>query len=237
MPAGTKSVSVIRLNNPREASAFIPHTPNTEHFINELAAKWSGIGWLDLRVYSDSKGDSFRSVDLTGRPDLAEHLPEVQPHEAVLIRKIQLHSNDLQLVIREAGKTPDLIVDGIVTEMKSLFPGGEFAVQLAHANEQVLQHATRHRLAPGAAAIDLTSVDRVPVAELRTIINDFVRTGAPIGLASVSVYAGKDRAVFVRRPDGQFDVQSPRRRLNPGAKTLAPPVRPSCSARAAKPLA
>jgi len=227
MPAGTKSVSVIRLNNAREASAFIPHTPNTEHFINELAVKWDKIGWLDLRVYSDSKGGSFRSVDLNGRPDLANHLPEVQPHEAALIRKIQLHSNDLQLVIREAGKTPDLIVDGIVTEMKSLFPGGEFAVQLAHANEQVLQHATRHRLAPGAVAIDLTARDVVPVAELRGVINDFVRTGAPIGLASVSVYAGKDRQVFVRRADGQFDIQGSRRRLNPGAKTLAPPVKPA----------
>ncbi len=227
MPLGTRSVSVIRLNNAREASAVIPHTPNTEHFINELAVKWDKIERLDLRVYTDAKGGSFRSVDLTGRPELAANLPEVQPHEAALIRKIQLHSNDLQLVIREAGKTPDLIVDGVVTEMKSLFPGGELKVQLEHANEQVLQHATRHQLAPGAVAIALESRDAVPVAEVRDIINDFVRTGAAIGVASVSVYAGKDRKVFVRGKDGLFNVQGPRLRqaaAKRAAGTLSKPA-------------
>ncbi|MDP3541774.1 MAG: TIGR00730 family Rossman fold protein [Elusimicrobiota bacterium] len=218
LPLGAKSVSVVRLHSAHEASGVIPHTPNTEHFIRELAGKWDKIGTLDLRVYRDTKGDSFRAVDLTGRSELAENLPEVQPHEAALIRKIQLHSKDLQLVIREAGKTPDLIVDGVVTEMKSLFPGGEFAVQLAHANEQVLAHATRHRLAPGAAAIDLTSVDAVPVAEVRGIINDYVRTGAPLGLAKVSVYAGKDRRVFVRGKDGLFNVEGPRLRARSEGK-------------------
>jgi uncharacterized protein (TIGR00730 family) len=226
-PLGTKSVAVVRLNTAREASAFIPHSPNTEQFISELDRKWSGIGWLDLRVYTDAKGQSFRAVDLSGRPDLAEHLPEVQPHEAALIRKIQLHSNDLQLVIREAGKTPDLIVDGVVTEMKSLFPKGEFQVQLAHANEQVLAHAMRHLLAPGAAAIDLTFRDVVPVAELRAVINDYVRSGAKIGLASVSVYAGKDRQVFVRGKDGLFDVQAGRNRRSRKSLLAEAPVKSS----------
>ncbi len=191
-PLGTKSVAVVRLNNAREATSFIPRTPNTENFINELEAKWGGIGWLDLRVYTDSKGGRFRAVDLSGRPELADRLPEVQPHEAALIRKIQLHSSDLQLVIREEGKTPDLIVDGVVT-----------------------------RLAPGAAAIDLTLLrDAVPVAELQTVINDYVRSGAAIGLASVSVYAGKDRQVFVRGKDGLFDAQGSRGRLQ--ARASAP---------------
>ena len=227
LPLGAKSVSVVRLSSPREASAVIPHTPNTEHFIKELAAKWGAIGHLDLRVYRDSKGDSFRAVDLTGRPDLAENLPEVQPHEAALIRKIQLHSKDLQIVLREEGKTPDLIVDGVVTEMKSLFPGGEFVVQLAHANEQVLAHAARHRLAPGAAAIDLTGRESVPVSEIRGVINDYVRTGAPIGLASVSVFAGQDRAVFVRGKDGLFNVQGPRLRRRSAEKAAAPLAKPA----------
>lgn len=225
IPVGAHSVSVVRLHTAREASAFIPHTPNTEHFINELATKWDKIGWLDLRVYKDAKGGAFRALDLSNRPELAENLPEVQPHEAALIKKIQLHSNDLQLVIREAGKTPDLIVDGVVTEMKSLFPGGEFQTQLAHANEQVLSHSTRHLLAPGAAAIDLTSRDVVPVAEIRQTINDFVATGAKIGVDSVSVYAGKDRQVFVRGKDGLFDVRGGRRR-HKGARAVAKPARP-----------
>lgn len=227
MPLGTKSVSVIRLNSAREARAFIPHTPNMEHFINELAVKWDKIERLDLRVYTDAKGGSFLSVDLSGRPDLAEHLPEVQPHEAALIRKIQLHSKDLQLMIREEGKTPDLVVDGVVTEMKSMFRGGEFKVQLEHANAQVLAHAMRHQLASGAVAIDLTARDAVPVVELREVINDFVRTGAVIGVASVSVYAGKDRQVFVRGKDGLFNVQGPRLRGRETAKMAATLSRPA----------
>jgi len=226
-PLGTTGVSVVRLNSAREASAYIPHTPNTEHFINELARKWSGIGWLDLRVYNDAKGDAFRALDLSGRPELAESLPEIQAHEAALIRKISLHSKDLQLVIREAGKTPDLIVDGVVTEMKSLFPGGDFALQLAHANEQVLQHAQRHKLSPGSAAIDLTQVEKVPVPEILASINGFVRTGAPIGLASVSVYAGKDRKIFVRGPDGSFTAQGASRVRKHGPKAALAPAKPA----------
>lgn len=205
-PSGAKRVSVVRLNTASDASAFIPHTSNTENFIRELPAKWENIGWLDMRVYTDNNGGKFHTLDITGRPELLEHLPEMQPHETVLIRKIQLHAKDLQLMIREEGKTPDLIVDGVVTEMKSLFPGGEFKVQLAHANAQVLEHGKRHRLAPGAAAIELTARGVVPVAELRHEINAFVRTGAEIGLSSVHVYAGKERVVFVRGKDGLFDL-------------------------------
>ncbi|MDO8757507.1 MAG: hypothetical protein Q7J64_05810, partial [Elusimicrobiota bacterium] len=57
-PQGTTSVTVVRAHTPREAAAYILSSPNTDHFIAELAAKWNGIGYLDLRVYSDAKGGS-----------------------------------------------------------------------------------------------------------------------------------------------------------------------------------
>ena len=226
-PLATKNVTVIRVKTAREARDFIPDTPNSATFLNGLNAKWSGIGWLDLGVYTDARGVRSYAVNLSGRADLAMHLPGVEPHEVALIRKIQLRSNDLQLIIQEAGKTPDLIVDGVVTEMKSLFPGGDFRVRLAAANEQVLDYTRRHHLAPGAAAIDLISRDAVPVVELLAAINDYVRTGAPIGLASVSVYAGEDRQFFVRGKDGLFDLKDSPRSTAGDAKTSMPLARTS----------
>ncbi len=208
LPLGAKSVSSVRVNDSRQASMMLPHTSNTEAFIRELPSKWDKIGWLDLRIYTDVNGGTFVGIDLTGRPELAHRLPEVQQHESAQIRKIQMYAKDLQLVIREEGKTPDLIVDGVVTEMKSLFPGGEFKVQLAHANEQVLEHAIRHHLAPGAASIDMTSRDHVPVDEILAEINEYAASGVQIGLSRVTVFAGKDRQVFVRAKDGRFDLLS-----------------------------
>jgi uncharacterized protein (TIGR00730 family) len=229
LPLGARSVTVVRVETPAEAAAFMPTSQDSAHFNKELKANWSKIGWFDLRIYTDSKGGTFHAVDLSGRSGLAERLPNVMPHEADLIRKIQLHSKDLQLMILESGKkTPDLVVDGVVTEMKSLFPNGDFTLQLAHANEQVLAHTTRHRLAPGAAAIDLRSSTRVPVAKIRAAINAYVRTGAQIGLGSVSVYAGRERAVFVAGKDGLFDVQDSRRATDAQrAAFTAPPLKPA----------
>ena len=45
----------MRLESPREASKFIPSTPNTGELIEGLARRWSEIGWLDLRLYRDAK--------------------------------------------------------------------------------------------------------------------------------------------------------------------------------------
>jgi uncharacterized protein (TIGR00730 family) len=230
VPAGARSVTVVRIESPSEAAAFMPASQDSPHFQKELKANWSRIGWFDLRIYTDSKGNTFHAVDLTGRPGLAARMPNVMPHEADLIRKIQLHSKDLQLMILESGKkTPDLVVEGVMTEMKSVFPKVDFQVQLAHANEQVLAHATRHRLATGAAAIDLRSNGRVPVAKMRAAINAFVRTGVSIGLGSVSVYAGTERVVFVAGKDGLFDVQGARRApaLEAEAASFAPAFKPA----------
>jgi uncharacterized protein (TIGR00730 family) len=225
LPAGAKSVTVVRIDSPREAAAFMPASQDSPHFHKELKANWARIGWFDLRIYTDSKGNTFHAVDLTGRPGLAARMPNVMPHEADLIRKIQLHSKDLQLMILESGKkTPDLVVEGVVTEMKSLFPKGDFQLQLAHANEQVLAHVTRHRLAPGAAAIDLRSNTNVPVAKVRAAINAFVRTGVKVGLGSVSVYAGAERVVFVAGKDGLFDVQDSRRATAAERSAFTAPV-------------
>jgi len=228
LPAGARSVSVVRIDSPREAAAFMPASQDSPHFHKELKANWTAIGWFDLRIYTDSRGGTFHAVDLSGRPGLAARMPSVMPHEADLIRKIQLHSKDLQLMILESGKkTPDLVVEGVVTEMKSLFPKGDFQLQLAHANEQVLAHVSRHRLAPGAAAIDLRANTSVPVAKVRAAINAYVRTGAKIGLGSVSVYAGRERVVFVAGKDGLFDVQGTRRAtaLEAEAASFAPALK------------
>jgi uncharacterized protein (TIGR00730 family) len=192
-------------------------TSYSKRNFKDLVASWPAIKWIDVRTYTDVDGGQFRAVDLSRRPELANMLPEVEPHEIKLIRKIQKHSNDLQFVIREEHKTPDLIVDGVMTEMKSLSNEAGFLAQLDRANVQVLEHADRHKLTAGAAAIDLTLREAVPVDKVLADINNHVRAGRSIGLARVSVYAGQDRQVFVRGAGGLFSHQAPRLGVKPAA--------------------
>ncbi|MBI3288863.1 MAG: hypothetical protein HYZ74_05030, partial [Elusimicrobia bacterium] len=144
---------------------------------------------------------------MSGRPDLVRHLPEVKPHEALLINKIQLHAKDLQLLITEVEKTPDLIVDGVVTEMKGGQDAkGDIRVQLDHANEQLMAHSKRHGLGLGAVAIHMLR-EKVHVAEVHRALNEFVAS-KPFGFRRVEVYAGDERRVFVLDGRGRFDLES-----------------------------
>ena len=194
LPIGAYGVSTVRVHTPAEAAAYIPQTANTKDYVNELRQRWSRIEWLDLRLYRDASGNFFRAVDLTGRPDLVEHLPELQAHEVALVKKIQLHTADLQIVLREEGKTPDLIVDGVVTEMKSLHAEGIVTVQLEHADAQLKAHSQRHGLGKGAVAIDIVGKKR-DWSEIGAAIKEYVATH-DVGFDRVEVYNGDERRVF-----------------------------------------
>ncbi len=202
-PVGSYGVSTVRVHSAREAAAYIPASEaNARSFVAALGAGWGGIGWLDLRFYRDSGGNTFRAVDLSGRPDLIERLPEVLPHEAALVKKIQLHVDDLQLVLREEGKTPDLIVGGVVTEMKSLHADGLLGTQLEHADAQLLAHSKRHGLGLGAVAIDVVGPAR-DWSEIEASINEYAGRRV-VGFARVEVYNGGERRVFVPARGGRF---------------------------------
>ncbi|MEK7388652.1 MAG: TIGR00730 family Rossman fold protein [Elusimicrobiota bacterium] len=213
LPAGALSVNRVRLDSPQEAAQFIPHAGNTEHFLAELKKRWDTIGSLDLHLYRDAQGGYFRAVDVSKRPDLVDRLPEVGPSEAVLIKKIMLHTDDLQLIIREAGKTPDLIVSGVVTEMKSLERVSDFASKLSEANTQLISHQNRHQLdlGSGAVAVDMLGWGTVPGEQTLSAINKFVSANKTVGFRRVEVYAGDQRSVFLRGRNDRFSLQGERR--------------------------
>ena len=84
---------------------------------------------------------------------------EQQSHEVKLIKKIQVLNRDLQVLVRETGKTPDLVVGGVVTELKSLIGDKiDLTYLINKANSQVHEHAERHRLGNGAVVKTETSV-------------------------------------------------------------------------------
>ena len=165
--------------------------------------QWEGEDEREIAVAA------LRAVDLTGRSGLVDLMPDsdVQAHEKALIKKIQLHTDDLQIVLREEGKTPDLIVAGVVTEMKSLDPKGDLAVQIEHANLQLLAHSKRHGLGSGAIAVDLTGRDAVPVEKTLATINAFAAAN-PVGFHRVEVYAGADRKVFTVGQSRAFALEN-----------------------------
>ncbi len=206
-PIGAYGVSTVRVRSAAEAGQYIPQTSNTTNFVSELRTKWDKIGWLDLRLYRDSVGNYFRAVDLTGRPDLIDHLPEVQPHEATLVKKIQLHTADLQLVLREEGKTPDLIVAGVVTEMKSLHADGLLTTQLEHADAQLKAHSQRHRLGLGAVAIDVVGPKR-DWSHIEEDVNGYAATHT-VGFDRVEIHNGDEYRVIVTGKNGGFISQAP----------------------------
>jgi hypothetical protein len=213
-PVDALQVRTMRAETADAAAGYIVSAPSTRHFIKGVRANWSKIGWLDIRVYNDAAGYTFRAVDLSGRPDLVDHLPDVQTHERTLIKKIQMHTNDLQIVLREEGKTPDLIAAGLVTEMKSHDPKSDLAVQLEHANGQLLAHSQRHGLGSGAVAINLVGRKSVPVAQTLKTINDFA-AAHPVGFQRVEMYAGTKRKVFTSGPGGVFALEKKTARKTP----------------------
>ncbi len=219
-PIGSYGVSTVRTHSASEASSFIPKVANASAFVAGLRQKWASIGWLDLRLYRDVNGNTFRAVDLSGRPELIDVLPEVQPHEAVLVRKIQMHTDDLQLVLREEAKTPDLIVGGVVTEMKSLHAEGLMTTTLENADAQLKSHSARHGLGLGAIAIDVVGAPR-SWGDVQDAINEYAKDKV-VGFDRVEIYQGKERRVFTPGADGKFGEGRAKKLAPSNARFLVP---------------
>jgi uncharacterized protein (TIGR00730 family) len=141
-----------------------------------------------------------------------ESLPEFEPHEIDTIKKIQIRTNDLLVVVREASATPDLIVNGVATELKTVHKG-KLARQLAHASGQLLSHAKRHNLGPGAVVLDVIGTP-LSVAEVEANIAQAVREEPALGFDRVYVFQGDDLKIYAPAADGAF-------RLDPAAAPFA----------------
>lgn len=157
-----------------------------------------------------------RPAPLAGHPDIAVKsvrggLSGLQAHEVATIRKIQVLTPDLQVLVREQGATPDLVVNGIVTELKTVHKG-KLGRQLAHANGQLLSHAKRHDLGRGAVVLDVIGTP-VGTAEIEADIAQVLREEPEIAFDRVLVFHGDELKTYLPR-DGAF-------RYAPGAKPFA----------------
>jgi uncharacterized protein (TIGR00730 family) len=157
------------------------------------------------RVLSDMPGVAVRPVN--------GGLGEFQAHEVATIRKIQVFTPDLKVLVRESAATPDIVVNGIVTELKSVHKGA-LDHQLTRANGQLLSHAKRHGLGLGAIVLDVIGKAVTP-AQVEDRIAQAVREEPAIGFARVYVFHGDAVQTFAPDAAGRF-------RLDANAKPFAP---------------
>jgi uncharacterized protein (TIGR00730 family) len=190
----------------------------------------------DLHLLSENGGAAaagaaaFDGQLATGKPAVVPGMPgvvvrsvngglgEFQAHEVATIRKIQVFTPDLKVLVREAAATPDLIVNGVVTELKSVHKG-MLNGQLAHANHQLVSHAQRHGLGLGAVVLDVIGPSLTTI-QIEDKIAQVAREEPAIGFARVYVFHGSDLKTFAPGADSVF-------RLDPSAKPFAPFTAPA----------
>jgi uncharacterized protein (TIGR00730 family) len=166
-------------------------------------------------VYRDARGGTFTGLDLSRRPRGVEGVPELQPHEVATIKKIQLYTRDLQVLVREEGATPDLVAAGTVTELKSVHTADAVREQLAHANHQLAAHAARHGLGTGAAVLDMIPSLKAVPERVEAQIAQVLSETAERGFHRVYVFSREGLQVYAPDATGAF-------RLDRAAVPFAP---------------
>ncbi|MBI3566054.1 MAG: TIGR00730 family Rossman fold protein [Elusimicrobia bacterium] len=233
IPAGVTKVDVEPVRTPRDVDRLIPRLQNSAEMHDELRVRLGSMTPFDALVYHDARGGTFTGIDLSRRPENLDKMPELQAHEVATIRKIQAYTKDLQVLVREEGATPDLVVAGVVSEMKSVHGTDQVSVQLAHANHQLAAHARRHGLGRGAAILDLVGRTGAEPARIESEIAKVVRESAEVGFSRVVVFAGESAQVYAPAADGAFRLSGetpfgPRRASSaPAAPALAASFVPS----------
>lgn len=210
LPEGVVSVDVDEAVTPEDIDALIPAGQNSDELKDELKRKIGRVGPIPIHTFHDSVGGIFTGIDLSRKPSLVDHIPELQPHEKVLIKKLQLVTKDIQVLVREDGKTPDLVMAGRVTELKSLI-GREVSLEFLvnKANKQVIEHSKRHRLGNGDAALDLTEDETVPVDEVLAMLNSWQARAPKVALDRIWVFSKTDGRLLERGGDGLYRVVEP----------------------------
>jgi hypothetical protein len=169
----------------------------------------TGMQPYKIYTYFDKKGGRIIGIDLSRKPELINKFPEQHSHEIRLIKKIQAWNLDLQVVVREDGATPDLIVGGVFTELKTRLNGSlSIGDLLEKANSQVASHARRHGLGPGAVIVDLARRESVPMAEISAELDSWRRemdaNHRPVALKKIYVFGGGELREFDRQVDGSY---------------------------------
>ncbi len=223
--------TIIHVQNAGEVARAIPNTNAAlEHFREQLAVAFGNGKIQSLKVYHypGGNGGDIITVDVSHSPALVEILPDLLPHERVLLESLLKSGvNQLQVVLIEGGvreqSTPDLVLDGRMAEMKTVHSLKGFPLFLNKANSQIYKHAERHGLGWGTAVLNLTDHETVPVEEILDAIHwwQSIPVGDkidspyrdkspiakyPLALDRIEVFARQDHKVFVKKADGTFEV-------------------------------
>ena len=208
LPPGVRSIAVHSVRTERDVDKFIPAGSNSNELIRHLKLNVKEMAPYSIYAYTDAFGQEFSAIDISAKPELIEIVPDLFDHERRLIMKIQRRNSDVQLLVCEKGKTPDLIVGGLVVELKSTKNMDHFRHLVEKANIQVLEHGQRHGLGHGAVAVDFWGYDQVPVSQTMASLDDFRRGAEAVVLDKIFVFAGRDLKVFVRQPDDSYLLET-----------------------------
>lgn len=211
--AGALNLAASERAPPAKAVPLVLHSLQDLHLLSESA----GAGAAGAAAF-DGALQSGRPQVNPGMPGVVVRsvnggLGEFQAHEVATIRKIQVFTPDLKVLVREQAVTPDLIVNGVVTELKSVHKG-MLDRQLSHANHQLVSHAKRHGLGLGAVVLDVIG-PALTVEQVEAKIAQTVSEEPVLGFARVYVFHGDEVKTYAPAPDGAF-------RLAPSAIPFAP---------------
>ncbi|MBI5244043.1 MAG: hypothetical protein HY922_10265 [Elusimicrobia bacterium] len=211
LPPGVTRVRVDTVRTAKDVDRYIPYTQNSVILKEELRNNVKRMAPYQVYTYYDKKGGSFTGIDLSARPELVDFIPELQQHEVRLIKKLRLVHSDIRVLVREDGKTPDLVIGDKLVELKS---SAGLALPLESlikkANRQVLEHGRRHGYGGGALALDLTREQSVPVARMQSMLDSWqANSRDEVVLEQVIVFGGQDMKVFVRQSDGTYRIVAP----------------------------
>jgi hypothetical protein len=235
LPKGIKKVAVDIVRTAADVDRLLPqawqsHNPYVREYLQELNGDLkrdvAKMAPYQVYTYYDFHGGRTTGIDVSAHPAIVDLIPDIRPHEIRLIKKLMLVDSDIRVLVREDGKTPDLVIGDKLVEMKS-FSGDNLPLEalVDKANGQVSEHARHHGLGRGALALDLVREERVPVSRVQDVLNSWQSEAhGPVVLDQVFVFGQKDMRIFVRQEDGTYQVAAPvlPARSVANGRTLAP---------------
>ncbi|MCX5787723.1 MAG: hypothetical protein NTX64_04320 [Elusimicrobia bacterium] len=240
LPPGIERVSVDTVRTAADIDRLLPdprhsHNPYVREYLEGLIAglksNLSDMTPYRIYTYYDHRGGRLVGIDLAASPAIMSRVPGLEPHEVTLIRKLARMDPDIRVLVREDGKTPDLVIGGRIVEMKT-FLGEQMTLEqiIDKADHQVYEHARIHGLGHGAAAVDLAKESHLPLSLLQQTLDSWQAGSKQVALDQVIFFAGDEMKVFQRRSDGTYEptdrasfgqIAAQDRPLAPGERGLA----------------
>lgn len=204
-PTGVERILTFPLIDGKDVDRLIPRHNKSAPMHDAIKNGLPSLQPLNALVFRDGRGGSFVGLDVSARPDNAGRMKAFQAHEISTVKKILAWTRDLQILVREEeGRTPDLVVGGIVTELKSIHGQDRIPEHLAHANDQLLDHAQRHGLGPGAVVLDVLDPKKASRESVETAIGEFSQSAPAVGFGRVYVFSGQELQTYSAGRDGAF---------------------------------